>query len=288
MTDRDALLAAILSDPNDDTPRLIFADWLEDRGETERSEFIRIQIELARSQAFGPEHKNSLICGCRRCEIKYRNSVLLRSNNGREWRQLPWGSAPRQYLTRGFISVVTLPWAGWLKHHAEVCWSPSQTRPFVPTAQPLETVRFSSFEVVSGECDESEDGRTITAATEKGLFEFRLMQCVNCHGNGVPYQEGIEGHGAYCPVCRGDGNRSLWRCDAWPGVDFVMPEPAYGEPPLRAGYQSYAILQAAREAAGVRRGDAVYLNADGDAQGRPAVHSRDAIGQIIDTETVAG
>lgn len=84
-------------------------------------------------------------------------------------------------------------------------------------------MRFSSFEVVSGEYDESEDGRTITAATEKGLFEFRLMQCVNCHGNGVPYQEGIEGHGAYCPVCRGDGNRSLWRCDAWPGVGFVMP-----------------------------------------------------------------
>ncbi len=30
MTDEDALLAAILADPEDDTPRLVFADWLDE------------------------------------------------------------------------------------------------------------------------------------------------------------------------------------------------------------------------------------------------------------------
>ena len=48
MTERDALLAAVCEQPDDDTPRLVFADWLQEHGEEERAEFIRLQIELAR------------------------------------------------------------------------------------------------------------------------------------------------------------------------------------------------------------------------------------------------
>ena len=33
MNERDALLRAILTDPADDTPRLVLADWLDERGE---------------------------------------------------------------------------------------------------------------------------------------------------------------------------------------------------------------------------------------------------------------
>lgn len=40
----DALLADIIACPDDDTPRLIFADWLEDNGEPERAEFIRLSV----------------------------------------------------------------------------------------------------------------------------------------------------------------------------------------------------------------------------------------------------
>jgi uncharacterized protein (TIGR02996 family) len=50
MTDRDALMRAILDQPADDTPRLAFADWLEEHGGTAgaaRAEFIRLQIALA-------------------------------------------------------------------------------------------------------------------------------------------------------------------------------------------------------------------------------------------------
>ena len=46
-TDRDSLLRAILANPADDMSRLVFADWLEEHGESERAEFIRIQCELA-------------------------------------------------------------------------------------------------------------------------------------------------------------------------------------------------------------------------------------------------
>jgi uncharacterized protein (TIGR02996 family) len=46
MSDRDALLAAIQAAPDDDAPRLIYADWLEEHGDPDRAEFIRVQIEL--------------------------------------------------------------------------------------------------------------------------------------------------------------------------------------------------------------------------------------------------
>src|SRR4051794_40379569 len=49
----DAFLAAVLADPDDDLPRLIFADYLEERGDV-RGEFIRTQIELARADVDDP------------------------------------------------------------------------------------------------------------------------------------------------------------------------------------------------------------------------------------------
>lgn len=42
-----AFLEAILEHPDDDTPRLIFADWLEEHGDADRAEFIRLQCALA-------------------------------------------------------------------------------------------------------------------------------------------------------------------------------------------------------------------------------------------------
>jgi uncharacterized protein (TIGR02996 family) len=46
MTDCDALLAAILTNPDEDTPRLVYADWLQENDEPERAEFIRLQCRL--------------------------------------------------------------------------------------------------------------------------------------------------------------------------------------------------------------------------------------------------
>ena len=43
MSDEAALLAAILAHPDEDTPRLMYADWLTEHAEGERAEFIRLQ-----------------------------------------------------------------------------------------------------------------------------------------------------------------------------------------------------------------------------------------------------
>jgi len=50
MSDYDALMATVIAYPDSDSPRLIFADWLEEHGEEERAEFIRVQCELARTK----------------------------------------------------------------------------------------------------------------------------------------------------------------------------------------------------------------------------------------------
>jgi uncharacterized protein (TIGR02996 family) len=47
MTDDQDFVQAILSRPDDDTVRLVYADWLDERGDV-RGEFLRLSLELAR------------------------------------------------------------------------------------------------------------------------------------------------------------------------------------------------------------------------------------------------
>jgi uncharacterized protein (TIGR02996 family) len=44
-SDGEALFRAILAAPADDLPRLVYADWLQEHGNAERAEFIRLQCE---------------------------------------------------------------------------------------------------------------------------------------------------------------------------------------------------------------------------------------------------
>jgi uncharacterized protein (TIGR02996 family) len=43
-----ALLRSVKEQPDDDLPRLVLADWLEEQGELPRAEFVRVQCRLAR------------------------------------------------------------------------------------------------------------------------------------------------------------------------------------------------------------------------------------------------
>src|SRR5262249_10670779 len=43
----EASLRPVAAEPDDDTHRLVLADWLEEHGEAERAEFIRLQCRLA-------------------------------------------------------------------------------------------------------------------------------------------------------------------------------------------------------------------------------------------------
>jgi uncharacterized protein (TIGR02996 family) len=55
MSLEDAFLDDINERPHDDAPRLVYADWLDDNGQPERAEFIRVQCRLAELPTGHPE-----------------------------------------------------------------------------------------------------------------------------------------------------------------------------------------------------------------------------------------
>lgn len=79
--DELALLAAIHTAPRDDTPRLVYADWLDEHGEPDYGEFIRLQCENARKNGdwsaceYAPRER-SLV---RRFGARWRGHRLPRS-----------------------------------------------------------------------------------------------------------------------------------------------------------------------------------------------------------------
>jgi uncharacterized protein (TIGR02996 family) len=55
----DALYRAICAQPNEDTPRLMFADLIEENGDQLRAQFIRTQIALANAPQYDPAWVNA-------------------------------------------------------------------------------------------------------------------------------------------------------------------------------------------------------------------------------------
>lgn len=81
MTDLAALLAAVRAHPHDDTPRLVYADWLEEYGDQPaRAEFIRVQCELASDpgrkecRCGACDEGNGVVCFVRQCERRLWDS----------------------------------------------------------------------------------------------------------------------------------------------------------------------------------------------------------------------
>lgn len=144
MTDREAMLAAILEAPHEDTPRLCFADWLDENGESERASFIRTQIELSRwPDTVGKQEERTGLWA----DLRRRERALLKANYV-DWVPNYFGHeqlvhekggascvsfstmapASAQYVfARGFIAEVRLSWADWLAHSPALFWRPEMT-----------------------------------------------------------------------------------------------------------------------------------------------------------------
>lgn len=87
-------LQAILADPEADTPRLIYADWLEEQGNP-RGEFIRAQISLLDSDLEEEERQ----------ELKYRETELLREHES-EWLKMLMPYLIDWRFHRGFVEYI--------------------------------------------------------------------------------------------------------------------------------------------------------------------------------------
>jgi uncharacterized protein (TIGR02996 family) len=100
MHDHAAFLAAVAANPDDDLPRLVYADWLEENGDAARAEFIRVQCELERCT---PDDD-------RRAALQRREAALLKrhksawtagaveANVAADWR-----------FRRGFLHAASVP-----------------------------------------------------------------------------------------------------------------------------------------------------------------------------------
>lgn len=95
MNDGQALLRAILDDPDDDAPRLVFADWLEEGGDHARAAHIRAQIKLARLPQDDPD----------RDRIVQLERTLWKANRD-AWKAWVPGWARITRFNRGFVEEI--------------------------------------------------------------------------------------------------------------------------------------------------------------------------------------
>jgi uncharacterized protein (TIGR02996 family) len=93
---------AILADPSD-TPRLIYADWLEEQGDP-RSEFIRVQCELAHLTDDDPRWP----------ALKARETAML-EEYAEEWKRPLRRLVRDGSFRRGFMEEVTMEAAVFLR-----------------------------------------------------------------------------------------------------------------------------------------------------------------------------
>src|SRR4051794_41867058 len=86
MGDHDALVRAVCEHPDDDTPRLIYADFIEENGEADQAAFVRAQVELARTPAWEPF---AVLCRHRRTDwsdgAPWRHTLPPLGAAGLEW-----------------------------------------------------------------------------------------------------------------------------------------------------------------------------------------------------------
>jgi uncharacterized protein (TIGR02996 family) len=104
MPDDATFLRLIAAAPHDDAPRLVYADWLEERGDP-RGRFIRVQCALASLAADDG----------RRSDLEQVERHLLAAH-GAAWAGALAGRVSGWQFGRGFVEEVTLSAAAFLEH----------------------------------------------------------------------------------------------------------------------------------------------------------------------------
>lgn len=150
-----AFIDRIRQSPDDDLPRLVAADFLEEQGESDRAAFIRVQVEIARH---GGCEITRMDCGktskgcqfhrrkdnplsfewCQACkrieELKREEERLHGANYSAHLETLPLISHPTGYhdrigiysgngyvqFVRGFVENIRIRGADWIERHEAI------------------------------------------------------------------------------------------------------------------------------------------------------------------------
>lgn len=141
--DELALMSAILADPADDTPRLIYADWLEEQGDADRAEFIRDCVWMHANHTDCPVRLSDLGRGrpvplrCGICEYCTRRRRAEKFYAKHPWIEAPSyavafeptpldGAMPTCHgltlvIQRGFVAEVHTKLQTWMGGKCEQC-----------------------------------------------------------------------------------------------------------------------------------------------------------------------
>ncbi len=233
MNDRLALLRNIITNPKCDTSRLVYADYIQEHDAEERSEFIRVQVELAKTHThFDPPGGFTGFVSSKDRNPRYeelrRRERELWENTGRRdmalWFHCPEGRytvyTPTEgddygcgngdiegLITRGFVSHITCTAEDFLKYVDQLIWNEKMTDPTPyrkgralvpcpcpPTAQPVEKVTLTTEPV------------STSVMSDVVLARFAGREPVECKW--------------YRP-CR---ERTVFLLNYyWPGIEFELP-----------------------------------------------------------------
>ncbi len=149
-TEQRAFWAAIRANPDDDTARLVYADWLQENGDETRAEFIRVQIEqtaMFSPSALCSDPRERRLTKCERRVIKrYANEWLrpLYEHLEPSDRNFNWDYSQRcARFFRGFPCDIALPLRA-----VPLLVDPDSA------LEPVEDVKFApSFFVVEGQVE---------------------------------------------------------------------------------------------------------------------------------------
>lgn len=240
MSDRDSFLRAIIAQPDDNLPRLVFADFLDEHGEPERAEFIRVQCELAplagrcergdglSSWCMGaPERHHP---DCRTGRLRQRERELLSNIHSGDWlgelgkggctwpgafSHQPVGEVafslpnvethfPSGFVgifARGFVSRITCSWSDWSRH-ADAILAACPIRGAKDGCVTLTDLPLFSA-ILNG-------GRTQMLELDGGNCRLGLVFAVHQHCIGRPAQWGLKVAADLLAA-------------EWPGVRFDLP-----------------------------------------------------------------
>lgn len=107
-----AILDAIVAAPDEDTPRLVYADWCDDHGLAERAEFVRVQVERARLPAWDAAQ----------VRLRLREQQLLKEHGEKWLAELPAVAGARwEGFRRGVVAEVSFASFEAMRASAHAC-----------------------------------------------------------------------------------------------------------------------------------------------------------------------
>jgi uncharacterized protein (TIGR02996 family) len=126
MTPDEAFLHDVCEHPDDDAPRLVYADWLDEHGEADRAEFIRVECELEHTEEYSPRWR----------QLSARQLALIRAHK-KEWVKPFKGWTYSTRFRCGFVETVMVSQKQFTARAAELFrLSPVRTLQFTRLCAP--------------------------------------------------------------------------------------------------------------------------------------------------------